>query len=320
VKSFSIVTCKSLLEKLGSPKFYSPTGARQGFYTLFRERTSSKFEWLAFFIIDPACFGKRPLSPDDLEMIQNHLGQILVNKISVSTVMETRVLPSYDPLGFARLNGEKDFTFDENSRARLWSMKGSLSTTNFDAANKTIIGHRLYHAEQREFAESRNITVEEKWFNDVRSNREHIRFGSLTRTAEGAFIFYHADTFTIPRLFEKRRFAVFGELTAFSSGRVRNVLLIDTAIFDGLLTSRILHFFFLLAQVSKDRHESTIVSSFDHERNMLYELIFKDGLSRLSDLRTKNMLLSFSAYSSSLSATMGYYEWTINPQIKRLGA
>lgn len=263
-------------------------------------------------MIDPACFGPRLLNADELQILHKFLAMSVMKKLPVTTVMDTRVLPAYDPLGFAKLNRENEFYNPGGFKTREWF----LNSASLATANKADVDE---HMSPVEFSQAGNNSMEEKWFNDLKANRANIRFGRLHKENEGTFILYHKDTFMIPRLFIKRRFAVFGELTALSKGRLRNAILVDTALFDGLLTSRIVQYLYLVMKAGKgfmeDEAEETSVF---HERQMLAELIFHEDPFRITRLSTKNMLSSFRAYASSLSPTMGYYEWTINPKIREL--
>ena len=158
--------------------------------------------------------------------------------------------------------------------------------------------------EQIRRAESMNLTMDALWDLDFYSNFASIKAHQF----RNMIILTHKNTLTDRDMFEVR----YAISRSVAPDGEQLISLIDTTIFDGLVTPRIHKGIWAISKKSK----GTIKSDFIHRPTFVFEIrdiwtvLMGEGRNRID---TFNAIKGYFMYPSMLSYGVAYIEWTIKP-------
>ena len=170
--------------------------------------------------------------------------------------------------------------------------------------------HTSFQLRQIQMAEAQNITLDVKLDRDFYFKRSSILLYTFGRLQ----IVIHKQTLTNPDNFEMR-FSMFGCVAR--SGRTDDpffTTLIDTNIFDGPVTPRILKGISALALSQGQNPDPTYQQrpTFLHELEDIEKLLYGKGISRSNSFKA---IKGYYMYPSIISENMAYLEWTLTPYL-----
>jgi hypothetical protein len=249
--------------------------------------------------VDRDCSFDRRLTVDDVQLIlKNHYGERF--KYSMAVVE----IPFEDPTHFPVLSHEVRASSQPTSlrRYRLWRV-GGFRADQVSGALRQMDSRYNDHLDvlrlQVQGASRQNISLQEYWEKNLIRNLQVASAIQIQHT----LVFFHRDTFMTPCA--PRRFMLFTTVANLDSP----FILIDTNLFDGDFTPRLVYTLMRIQELKSERNPASI-GTLVPEMFHFFKIYADTGMDRLRN----SPFQEIAVYPSPYSDTVAYFQWNLTSE------